>query len=97
MLTLNVRQITALSIVAPGTLALIDDNFPAPRFGLTEHDRCRTGVWSITVDQHGNVTRHFDQAVRNQTGYANETTPYQDLLRQRAETIAECLALGDDA
>ncbi len=80
MHTFNVRQLRALSIVAPGTLALRDDsNYARLVLITTEDDRQRSGIERIEVDQSGNVVEFFTM------GRLSIRTRYADLLQLAAE------------
>lgn len=84
MHTLNARQLRALAIVTPGTLAIRDDsNYARMVFQTSEEDRERSGVERIEVDQHGNVTEHLTM------GREPITTSYSVLVEKERLSVTE--------
>ena len=87
MLTVNTKQLRALSIVAPGTLALSEDKFLTTRWLTTVDDCARSGVWLIEVDRDGNVTEHLT------LDRGTIVTSYADLIARDSEAHMEAMGL----
>lgn len=82
MHTLNVRQLRSLAFVAPGTLALAQDNFADVLFITAEDDRIRSNVWGVRVDRDGNIALLTDSG-------PDIFRTYDDLMRTQREIILE--------
>lgn len=60
MHTISTRQARALSIVAPGTVAIRDDSTPSLlRVLVSTDDRIRSGIVMLDIDAIGNVRYHL--------------------------------------
>lgn len=83
MLTLNPKQLRALSIVAPGTLCQSGHTIGGePFFITTDDDAARSGIWGIVAYGNGNIGLYTKQ---RSTGEQPTITAYADLIeRQRA-------------
>jgi hypothetical protein len=81
MLTLNTRQLRALSIVAPGTLAHSGyTTGGVPFFITTQDDTARSGIWGIASYSDGSIGFY--------TG-AQQTSEQQPTIREYDELVAE--------
>lgn len=94
MHTLNVRQLRALSIVAPGTLALRDSStFALMTFSLTVEDADRCGFWALHVNQDGDVAHHYNANRDDALAGRIVWTSYADLIQQDADARMEAMGL----
>lgn len=86
MHTINPRQARALSIVAPGTVAIREDSTASLlRFIVSTDDRLRSGVALIDIDRGGNVTNHL-------TNCSEVRESYLDLIVRDNEARLEMIA-----
>lgn len=88
MHTINVRQARAMSIIAPGTLAIREDSSPSNLILLpATDDIIRTGCWRYDIDGHGNVTYFFVAATKR----ISHRDSYLDLIASDNEARLELI------